>query len=129
MRIIPALFQIRGIHSTANLRKQVRIFYNQEKPILIIWKIPGHKTFKAPCVYWYVFLFHFVQSVNIKFLLKKAYEILKHQGNVRCRIVSSGTEAVVWRCSVKKVFLEISQNSPENSCARASFLIMLQASG
>ena len=27
------------------------------------------------------------------------------------------------RCSVKKVFLEISQNSQENICARASFLI------
>ena len=32
------------------------------------------------------------------------------------------------RCSVKKkVFLEISQNSQENTCARASFLIKLQA--
>ena len=27
------------------------------------------------------------------------------------------------RCSVKKLFLEISQNSQENTCARASFLI------
>ena len=39
------------------------------------------------------------------------------------------TEAVVQRCSVKKVFLEISQNSQENTCARVSFLIKLQASG
>ena len=30
-------------------------------------------------------------------------------------------EAVVWRCSVKKRFLEISQNSQENTCARVSF--------
>ena len=36
-------------------------------------------------------------------------------------------EAVVKRCSVKKVFLEISQNSLENICARVSFLIKLQA--
>ena len=28
-------------------------------------------------------------------------------------------------CSIKKVFLEISQNSQENTCARASFLIKL----
>ena len=34
-------------------------------------------------------------------------------------------EAVVQRCSVKKVFLEISQNSQENTCARVSFLINL----
>ena len=32
------------------------------------------------------------------------------------------------RCSVKKVFSKISQNSQENSCARVSFLIKLQAS-
>ena len=31
------------------------------------------------------------------------------------------TEAVAQRCSVKKVFLEISQNSQENTCARVSF--------
>ena len=30
------------------------------------------------------------------------------------------------RCSVKKVFLEISQNSQKNTCARVSFLIKLQ---
>ena len=29
----------------------------------------------------------------------------------------------VQRCSVKEVFLEISQNSQENTCATASFLI------
>ena len=34
-----------------------------------------------------------------------------------------------WRCSVKKVFLEISQNSQENTCARISFLIKLQVWG
>ena len=38
------------------------------------------------------------------------------------------SEAVARRCSVKKVLLEISQNSQENTCARVSFLIKLQAS-
>ena len=36
-------------------------------------------------------------------------------------------EAVFQRCSVKKVFLEISQNSQESTCARVYFLIKLQA--
>ena len=36
-------------------------------------------------------------------------------------------EAVARRCSVKRVFLEISQSSQENTCARVSFLIKLQA--
>ena len=31
-------------------------------------------------------------------------------------------EAFVWRCSGKNVFLKISQNSQENTCARVSFL-------
>ena len=31
------------------------------------------------------------------------------------------SEAVAQRCSVEKVFLEISQNSQENTCARVSF--------
>ena len=38
-------------------------------------------------------------------------------------------EAVVRRCSAEKVFLEISQNSQENTCASISFLIKLQAWG
>ena len=40
---------------------------------------------------------------------------------------SSDSEAVAQMCSVKKLFLEISQNSQENICLRVSFLIKLQA--
>ena len=36
------------------------------------------------------------------------------------------TETVAWRCSAKKVFLEISQNSSENTRARVFFKIKLQ---
>ena len=43
-------------------------------------------------------------------------------------ITRTTPEAVVQRCSVKKVFLEISQNAQENTCGRISFLIKLQAS-
>ena len=35
------------------------------------------------------------------------------------------SEAVVQSCYIKKVFLEISQNAHENTCARVSFLIKL----
>ena len=42
-----------------------------------------------------------------------------------------GAEAVFWSCSaagsVEHMFLEISQNSEENTCARVSFLIKFQA--
>ena len=40
--------------------------------------------------------------------------------------IVSNTEEVVQRCSAKKVFLEISQNSQQSTCARVSFLIKLQ---
>ena len=36
------------------------------------------------------------------------------------------SETVTQRCSAKKVFLEISQNSQENICARVSLLVKLQ---
>ena len=47
---------------------------------------------------------------------------------VKCGVLESyakslylSPEAVARNCSVKKVFLEISQNSQENTCARDSF--------
>ena len=36
------------------------------------------------------------------------------------------TKAVTERCSEKKMFFEILQNSQKNACARVSFLIKLQ---
>ena len=41
---------------------------------------------------------------------------------------ASNTEAVYRRCYLRNMFLQISQNSLENTCARVSFLIKLQAS-
>ena len=41
--------------------------------------------------------------------------------------VNAATEAVVRKCSVKKVFLKISQNPQETTYTRFSFIIKLQA--
>ena len=41
--------------------------------------------------------------------------------------MKSINEEIARRCSVKKVFLEISQNSQENTCSRVSFLIKFKA--
>ena len=49
------------------------------------------------------------------------------QSENMCDIIFENIEAVVQRCSVKKVLLEISQNSLENACARVSYLIKLPA--
>ena len=39
------------------------------------------------------------------------------------QVLQQNSEAVVQRCSVKKVLLKISQNLQENACARVAFLI------
>ena len=57
-------------------------------------------------------------------------KLLKNSSSIKqddCYLVL--LEAAVQRCFVKKVFLEISQNSQENTCARISFLTKLQAWG
>ena len=50
----------------------------------------------------------------------------KSQADARGVLVHK--EAVVRKCFVKTVFLQISQNSQENTTSRVSFLIKLQAS-
>ena len=55
---------------------------------------------------------------EIKLWSKKKQSILPYK-----------TETVAQRCSAKKQFLEISQNSQESTCVRISFLINLQAWG
>ena len=62
-------------------------------------------------------------------MIKAIYSYADSHFNTMAKTEVVATEAVVQRCSVKKVFLEISQNSQENTCARVSFLIKLQASG
>ena len=52
-------------------------------------------------------------------LEEKAFRSFKKNKNSFINV----TEAVVQRCSVKIVFLEISQDSQENTCATVSFLI------
>ena len=59
----------------------------------------------------------------------------KHDGSFKKQVLAvdhvskKALEAVAQRCSVKKVFLEISQNSQENNCVIVCFLRKLQASG
>ena len=57
----------------------------------------------------------FVVSPNIRFF-----------GQI-FRDLTAFLKAVAQKCSVKKLFLENSQKSRENTCARVSFLLKLQA--
>ena len=55
--------------------------------------------------------------INIPFILKPV--------NWFGGVTEAATRGVLW----KELFLEISQNSQENTCVRISFLLKLQASG
>ena len=73
-------------------------------------------TGSDPIVY-YLFSFSFLQPIPI-WCISLSKDVLKF------RIKSSRLEV-----SVKKIFLKILQNSQENTCARVSFFIKLQALG
>ena len=75
-------------------------------------------------------IFFHVISVGVRVLFNDSSRekqpfagVLQNRSQMFKRVL---TKAVSRRCSVKKVFLEISQNSPENTCARLYFLIKLQ---
>ena len=62
----------------------------------------------------------------IKVIYLPSSNVLRKISNRVLKSSFAMTEAVVWRCSAEKVFLEILQNLQENTCARVSFLIKLQ---
>ena len=67
-----------------------------------------------------------ITSIKSGLYLETFFELGSTSYYLICKV--SCPEAVVQRCSVKNVFLEITQNS-QNTCARVSFLIKLQVSG
>ena len=80
--------------------------------------------------------FFFVDKIAPRLHHKATVEIIsksllnynrKKSKIVRKRNIKKNVEAVMRRCSPKKVFLEISQNSRENTSVRVSFLIKFQA--
>ena len=71
---------------------------------------------------------NFIHSLNVtlwvsKFSLARPMKIFVLLNPQSCKL----SEPDARRCSIKKLFLEISQNSQENTCARDYFLINLQA--
>ena len=68
-----------------------------------------------PFLIWNIYFSFFLALVDYSFY-KSTIE-----STVYYYYVTYASEAVVRRCSVKKAFLEISQNSQENTCARVSF--------
>ena len=67
------------------------------------------------------FKFYFQSLFSFQIYSISFYDCSLKQEDIQC------IEAVVRKCSVRKVFLQILQISQENTCARVSFLIKLQA--
>ena len=76
-------------------------------------------------IYTYICIYKtYNLQLDLHFLIQYCYiEAAVH----RCSIevlrwnVSQNSETVVWRCYVKKVFLQISQNLQKSACARVLF--------
>ena len=65
--------------------------------------------------------------ITAKFLRTLILKNICERLLVEISIPVTNSGAVAQESSVKKVFLEILQNSQQNTCARASYLIKLQA--
>ena len=70
------------------------------------------------------------ENVLVVHVVKYAWQLFLKKIHINilstCKLDQSA-EAAPQRCSIKKMFLKNSQNSQENTCAIASFLIKLQA--
>ena len=69
---------------------------------------------------------YILRKMSLKFENPKSYISVKIASVLyifcyKLELFGVKTEAVVLRCSIKKVFLEISQNSQESTWARVSF--------
>ena len=64
----------------------------------------------------------------IYFLSQPNVSYFRNNSSINTHSQKQHIEAATGGVLYKKVFLEISQNSQENTCARVSFLIKLQAS-
>ena len=67
-------------------------------------------------------------SISLNHLISQSQQMYFTDANFPDGGDYFSTRSSHWSCSVKKMFLEISQNSQKYSCARVSFLIKLQAS-
>ena len=92
----------------------------------VLSPINGHSKRQTTLISWrfYFPLRNSVQTL-IKNFLKSVEVISGHSFQRALLSAQTGlfTEAVAERCSAEKVFLEVLQNSQENTCARVSFLI------
>ena len=95
---------------------------------------PGHHTVKGPgegSKLWLlrydnfrkIFCFNFLTFASVLYFIQNVLD-----SSLFLRIYFfQFTEAAAQRCSVKKVFLKILQNSQENTCPSVSYLIKLLA--
>ena len=92
------------------------VYFKKRFDVMSVFRIKVTDLIRQP-VYWLLLMnCHFSVSLR-KFQLLWRF----------CRTWSKDHFRSNRRCSVKKVFLKILQNSQENTCVRVSFLIKLQA--
>ena len=95
------------------------IWKNFKLVIFLGWNCLAFLNLSFVCYSWMLFgliLSLYVKANSIQWVRSRARLVTKRQEK---------TEAVSQSCSVKKLFIEISQNSQENTFARVSFLLKL----
>ena len=108
------IFAIRDLRKKSTSR---RSFIRSFKPFQWRWFYKWGRTQS----------FWFLQKEVVRYIENRYIEKFKSQNTLEKKfsvapLNNSCTEAVVQRCSVKEVFLEISKNSQENTCTRVTFL-------
>ena len=118
---------MRGFRGQKNLLLNFSLFYNDFSffnvlALIFVIKLLSGSGY-IPCFICSIFWLHF--RALRSFLVRLSIDVFDFY-SVRLTLARV-TEAATRGVLCKKVFLEISQNSEENICARVSFLIKLQA--
>ena len=111
-----------------NPSQELSIYFSHSFPytFLIEGFIGSLSRLSSYCSPFCKYLIQF-NPLHLTFPLQSTNPEVGKQFKLDRPIKSVQSEAVVQRCSVKKMFLEILQNSRENTCAGVSFLVKLQA--
>ena len=122
-----------SLRHTMNHRDLLDLFRSSHRSCSVEKCVLKHfANFPGKHLYWS--LFFIALQVKISFvspqntITNTSGEFGLEETTTECKvsIFLKRTEAAARRRSAKKVFLKISQNSQENTCARVSFLLKLQ---
>ena len=115
------------VDSTSKRHRKIHV----ENPSIFrrFWKSNPWRNFHSQSMSQFLHGFDFQNWSDFRELFTWNFNVESMASQLGCVHWEMIIEAVVQRCSVKKLFLKILKNSQESTCARVSLLIKLQTSG